>query len=187
MFARHRGIGWLQTGIPLLIIIFLVAYFLYLKNMSRKQRMLKTGLLLSIWCIIEITQFPMAINNTAWEHIRTAHNFKYNLEAFDAILIAFKGGYRLSIAEILVNVLMFIPFGVSVTLLSYKGKYAFLKVFSYSLLLSICVELIQLVTLYYSLNVRIFDINDILLNTLGGVLGYIIVKLMLRVRKEFIR
>ena len=45
--------------------------------------------------------------------------------------------------------------------------------------LSLCVEVVQLFT-----KVGSFDVDDILLNTIGGVLGYILFAICSRVRRK---
>ena len=70
------------------------------------------------------------------------------------------------------NILLFIPFGM---FLKYYKHFSVKKVFKYSLLLSAFFEFTQLTRLYgiYPKPYRLCDIDDILLNTLGGVVGYL--------------
>lgn len=76
----------------------------------------------------------------------------------------------------LFNLLMHVPFGIY---LRYYCKQPFFKVILYSFLLSLFFELTQLSALYgiYSRPYRLFDIDDLLLNTLGGGLGYLVMPL----------
>ena len=71
------------------------------------------------------------------------------------------------------NILMTIPFGMY---LRYYFKFSFKKVFFFSFCLSLFFELTQLSGLYfiYPYPYRLFDVDDLILNTLGGVLGYFI-------------
>lgn len=66
------------------------------------------------------------------------------------------------------NVLCFIPFGFVVPIMSYKFR-SFFKITVFSFLYSVTIELTQLVTKLGSC-----DVDDVILNTLGGVLGYIL-------------
>lgn len=70
------------------------------------------------------------------------------------------------------NILLFIPFGM---FLRYYKHFSVKKVLKYSLLLSAFFEFTQLTRLYgiYPKPYRLCDIDDILLNTLGGVVGYL--------------
>ena len=69
-------------------------------------------------------------------------------------------------ANLLGNILIFVPYGFFVSMAGRTR--GFFKTFFYSMFLSLAVETVQLVT-----RVGSFDVDDILLNTIGGVLGYI--------------
>ena len=64
------------------------------------------------------------------------------------------------------NVMAFVPFGFVLPVITRYRK--FYQVFFLSMEFSLVVEIIQLVS-----KVGSFDVDDILLNTLGGVLGYV--------------
>lgn len=70
------------------------------------------------------------------------------------------------------NVLMVIPFGIY---MRYYFKKDFNQTLVLSLLLSLFFELTQLSGLYgiYSGPYRLFDVDDLMINTLGGVIGYL--------------
>ncbi len=69
------------------------------------------------------------------------------------------------------NLFMFVPLGMY---LRYYFKCDFKHVLGYSFLLSFFFEITQLTGLYfmYPYPYRIFDVDDLLINTLGGLLGY---------------
>lgn len=69
------------------------------------------------------------------------------------------------------NVLLFLPFGVY---LKYYFKCSLTKTIIYSFLLSLFFELTQLTGLYfiYPRNYRLFDVDDLIVNTIGGITGY---------------
>ena len=70
------------------------------------------------------------------------------------------------------NILAFVPFGLFFPLLSRKNR-GFFKVTLISFEVSLLVELIQLVT-----RVGSCDVDDMILNTLGGMLGYFCFKIL---------
>ena len=74
---------------------------------------------------------------------------------------------------VLFNIVMFIPFGMY---LRYYFKCSFKKTLLYSCLLSLFFELTQLTGLYfiYPNPYRLCDIDDLIQNTLGGVIGFLI-------------
>ncbi len=78
------------------------------------------------------------------------------------------------------NILLFIPFGVY---LHYYFKWDLKKTTLASFFLSLFFELTQLSGLYfiYPRGYRLFDIDDLLLNTFGGFLGYFLGSLFLKI------
>lgn len=64
------------------------------------------------------------------------------------------------------NVLAFAPFGALIRWVRNK-KTKFWTATAYTFFFSLCIETLQLVT-----KVGVFDIDDIILNTMGGMLGY---------------
>lgn len=73
--------------------------------------------------------------------------------------------------EPLFNLVFFFPLGVY---LRYYFRFSFKKVVLYSFLLSLFFETTQLTGLYfiYPRPYRLFDVNDLFHNTLGGMIGY---------------
>ena len=74
------------------------------------------------------------------------------------------------------NILMTVPFGMY---MRYYFKMSFKETVWYSFLLSLFFELTQLSGLYfiYPAPYRLFDVDDLILNTTGGALGYFLVQL----------
>ena len=70
------------------------------------------------------------------------------------------------------NILAFIPLGIFIPKLFTKKCSSFVSVFFLSLALSLCFEVTQLL-----LFIGIFDVDDLILNTFGGVMGYGILRL----------
>lgn len=75
--------------------------------------------------------------------------------------------------QVLGNLILLFPFGIY---LNYYFHRSLAQTACLSFLLSLFFELTQLSALYgiYPAPYRIFDINDLMFNTLGGVLGYFI-------------
>lgn len=76
-----------------------------------------------------------------------------------------------TVYQVLFNVAMCIPFGMY---LRYYFKCSFKKTIILTFLLSLFFELTQLSGLYfiYPRGYRIFDVDDLMINTLGGIIGY---------------
>ena len=99
-----------------------------------------------------------------------AEDYRYNLELFKEIrrFITYREqlGTFTVFANLFGNILIFVPYGFFISMASRSR--GFFKTLFCSMGLSLCVEIIQLFT-----RVGSFDVDDILLNTIGGVLGYI--------------
>ena len=110
-------------------------------------------------------------------------SFKYNLELFKEIKRYWynreKIGTLFFLINLVGNVVVFMPFGFLVPVMYreqrkdvvYRGHYfrSMLFVLLLGFLFSLVIEFIQLVT-----KVGCFDVDDLLLNTSGVLLGYII-------------
>lgn len=101
--------------------------------------------------------------------------FSYNLQPFKEIMRFWKYrevlGYQAVFWNLGGNILCFMPFGYFVMWL-WKNMDRWYLVASLSLYLSLLIELVQ-----YFMKVGSFDVDDLLLNTIGGILGYICCKI----------
>ena len=77
-----------------------------------------------------------------------------------------------AVINVIGNILIFVPFGALLFIFS-KKLARFFSTLMLSLLLSLVIETTQYVT-----RVGVFDVDDITLNTLGGVTGWIIYKIV---------
>ena len=106
--------------------------------------------------------------------------YHYNLVLFKEIkrfwIYRDQLGMRSVIYNLLGNVAVFVPFGFFMPMAS-KHR-SFLATLFYSFGLSLCVESFQLIT-----KVGCFDVDDLLLNTLGGVVGYLIFIICVALRR----
>lgn len=76
------------------------------------------------------------------------------------------------------NIIAFIPFGIYLPYTS-ESKLGFISTFLYTFSLSLTIELVQLIT-----KVGSCDVDDIILNALGGVVGYILWYIYTKLRKK---
>ena len=87
-------------------------------------------------------------------------------------------GMRAVVHNLLGNVAVFVPFGFFMPMAS---KYrSFFMTVCYSFGLSLCVEVFQLLT-----RVGSFDVDDLLLNTIGGLAGYILFVICNAIRRRY--
>lgn len=157
----------LYTGLIGYLIIYTVLFFRIYRKQHFKQRIISMLLLTAIFICVEMTQFPL----------RQSHNTRmlnYNIELFRFVreIQVYESTRVLKLS--LLNVLLFVPVG-SLMFLS-RGSKRLLVTITSGFLLSFLLELMQLVSGYVMGTYRIFDVDDLLLNTIGTLLGCLLVR-----------
>ena len=112
-----------------------------------------------------------------------ASEYHYNLVLFQEIRRFWTyrdqlGTYAV-FSNLFVNVLIFMPFGFFLPMASRHRSFASAVLYSFSL--SLGVEAFQLLT-----KVGSFDVDDLLLNTIGGAAGYIIFTICAAIRRHHV-
>ncbi len=106
--------------------------------------------------------------------------YSYNLELFKEIRRFYKYRKQLGVEAFLLNivgnVVGFMPCGFFLPIISRRSK-KFYNTFLFSFCLSLCIETTQLV-----FRVGSFDVDDLFLNTLGGMLGFCTHRMVQKVR-----
>lgn len=107
--------------------------------------------------------------------------YQYNLIPFQEIkrfwIYRERVGYFASFLNLGGNVIGFLPFGFFLPVISYRFRNGWLTgILGFSL--SLLVETVQLVC-----KVGCFDVDDLMLNTLGAVLGYVIFRICNLIRR----
>ena len=107
--------------------------------------------------------------------------YRYNQTPFQEIkrfwIYRKKVGYFAAFLNLAGNVIGFVPFGFFLPIISYRFRNVFLTgILGFSL--SLLVEGIQLIG-----KVGCFDVDDLILNTLGAVMGYVIFLICNRMRR----
>lgn len=104
--------------------------------------------------------------------------YRYNLTLFQEVKRSFwcfrAGDYSYFVLNFIMNILAFVPYGFFLPILSKNPKHRkfFYVIFS-ALQFTFLIEVVQLV-----LKVGTFDVDDIFLNTLGGVAGFILFQIV---------
>lgn len=106
--------------------------------------------------------------------------YRYNLEPLAEIKRFYNmlGGTRTykAVLNLFGNIVCFMPFGLFVPYI-FKRRISFIKVVFTTFMFSLCIEVIQL---YFMIG--IFDVDDLILNTLGGALGYVVYAVLNKIR-----
>lgn len=141
----------------------------------------RVGTLLFVIYIVALVYFLFF----AEEYGRRAagDEFRYNLVLFQEIrrFIEYRhvvGTFAL-ITNVAGNVIGFIPFGMILPII-YKRtrKFMFITILSFEL--SLFVEITQLI-----FRVGCFDVDDLLLNTVGGMIGYFLFYMCNKIRRKY--
>ncbi len=139
-----------------------------MKEQSKKVLVIATRLLFYIYIIL-LSYFLFFSEH--YGRVGMMEDYRYNLELFKEIkrFIEYRQqlGMESVVVNILGNILAFAPFGFLLPMINTRFR-NFFRLFFGCFLFTLTVELLQLV-----LRVGIFDVDDILLNTLGGVIGFI--------------
>ena len=110
-------------------------------------------------------------------------SYHYNLELFKEIrrFIEYRHalGMRAVVLNLFGNIVAFIPFGFFLPILYPRCRSVLFTVF-FSFECSLLVETVQLVS-----KVGSFDVDDLLLNTIGGFLGCLAFLWMNRIRRSY--
>lgn len=134
----------------------------------RKKRIIKIGYLVFYIYILLLSYFLFFSERYGRDLVTQ----QYNLQLFKEIkrFIKYRDQIGLEgfIVNILGNVLAFMPYGFLLPLLNraYRRLYA---IATLSFLFSLIIETAQLL-----LKVGVFDVDDILMNSLGGIFGYLL-------------
>ena len=150
-----------------------------MKEKHRKALRICSYIIFGVYIIL-LTYFLFFAESTG----RTfeGRTYHYNLVLFKEIRRFFK--YRDSLGNMAVvlnlvgNVVAFVPFGMFLPIMNRRFRSFFYMTFL-TFEFSLIVELIQLVC-----KVGSFDVDDLLLNTIGGILGYLIFALVNRIRRH---
>lgn len=149
-------------------------------NVKNRKRIRVIGKILFVLYVAFIVYF--LIFSDWYGRTGVMQEYRYNLVLFQEIKRFWE--YRAQLGTFAMftnlfgNVLIFVPFGFFMPMAS-KHRSFFSTLF-YSFGLSLCVETFQLLT-----RVGSFDVDDLFLNTIGGVVGYIIFAICAAARRRY--
>ena len=173
----------LQSVLVFSFIIWVVVMI----RMRKKKLMYKvvvTLVIIYLSKVMDYTIFPLPVNNKALESARLIFPFSWesNLQIipiFDKNLMIpmldknFRYGVLLALKSHFLNVIMFIPMGMTISF--FKESYNGWDVLKKGFYISLGIEIAQLtIGLLLGASSRLFDVNDLIMNTLGAFIGYMI-------------
>ena len=154
--------------LPMILLFLIMAFLLKIAHfgLTRKKGNIWIEFKVTVYIIYAFLLFHMV---TTTDFISYSNNFIPFKE-----ILRYKFTDQLFFHNVIGNIAVFIPFGYLITdaiyILSKKDKFYISLI--YVVITSLSIETIQLFI------GRTFDIDDIILNTLGGLIGIIIYKLI---------
>ena len=150
--------------------------------MRRKRLILVSRLLFILYMI-----FALYILLLSESFGRTVtDSYRYNLHPFMEIKRFYDllgtGCHKQAVLNLFGNIICFAPFGLYLAVEMKKKKALILRVTFLTFLFSLCVETVQL---YFKIG--IFDVDDLMLNTLGGMVGGVLYKILRKIGRVFLR
>lgn len=150
-------------------------------NLKQSKRIRIFGKILFVLYIVFIVYF--LIFSDWYGRTGEMQEYHYNLVLFKEIRRFWnyrdQVGFFAMFTNVFGNVIIFMPFGFFMPMAS-RYRSCFSAVF-YSFGLSLCVETFQLLT-----KVGSFDVDDLLLNTVGGLAGYVIFAVCAAIRRRYV-
>lgn len=157
-----------------------VMLYIKTKQFYWKQEAKQIFFLINLLVIVRFTFYPFSKVDGRIQPLlydpATVFPFRVNLIPF-VNLFDYEGSIKDTLINIPGNIGMFVPTGVMLPLI-YRQMDSMKKVLLTGFIMSACIEIIQL-----PFSVRASDVDDLILNTLGCLLGYGIYALIRRKKK----
>ncbi|KRF04779.1 hypothetical protein ASG89_20970 [Paenibacillus sp. Soil766] len=115
------------------------------------------------------------------EHIQNRLEFA-NFKPFVSITNNIQSLSQHDLVNLFGNIAIFLPYGMFLVLISRHKKMSLFGALLRSVGLSLCLEGLQLV-----LSMGSFDVDDLILNGLGGIVGYSVIKLSIAGKTSLLR
>lgn len=146
------------------VVALVLLYFLFFRKkwytQRRDIRLMKILMYIYLSFVLFFTMMPIICNLP----FVFDHPYNINLVPFDDYM----NGRGDVIKQIVLNVIMTIPFGFLFPLTQKEEKRTFSRTLLFTLLLTLSIELLQPILNSWRSN----DVTDIITNTTGGLIGY---------------
>ncbi|MBQ6476989.1 MAG: VanZ family protein [Bacilli bacterium] len=165
-------LGVIDVTFPMVIISVVVAILLRISYLIKNKihftlhkELFMLAFIIYILCLFQVVTLQDTVSWSTNNFIPFKEILRYDI------------GSNLFLKNVIGNVLLFIPFGYFI---SYILKVE--KVYLPILIIFITSIAIELVQLYIG---RVFDVDDVILNLIGGIIGYILYKIVTGIGKKF--
>lgn len=166
-----------------LLVISLIVYLIYeiitlrkVEKVSKFREIVKALFFIYFLMVIHYTFDSIFISDQI-------NKFYFNLIPIKETIEMFRGNINVALYNVVGNTLMFVPLGVFIPVL-FKRKDRISWILLYGFLASFFIEINQ----FFIKGNRAADVDDIIFNTIGAVIGYAIYKVIIMVlgRYKFI-
>lgn len=154
--------------------IYLILLF-FIRKYSFKKIFLISAFYFYIIFLIWITFFPIPLHQVLYD---LENNFIPLSSIFQLVST---NNFNIIIKQIIGNIVLFIPLWFFVSILIKDFKKALFLIFSLSLSIEIIQQLIWILIWF---NYRVFDVDDIFLNLVWGVIGVLVWKMIRKKTSE---
>ena len=155
-------------SLPMVVISVVVAITLRVADIIKNKKqfclykeLISLSFVIYILCLFQVVTFQDNSNISSNNLIPFREMFRYDF------------GSRLFLKNVLGNIIMFLPYGFFTSYFLSEKK--LMPIFILTVVTSLTIELTQLMI------GRVFDIDDILLNIIGGVLGHYLYIIILKI------
>ena len=174
---------FLEGAFTAIWLIIRIAVWMKQKKIDFKREAVLLLMYIYLAVILRFTFFPMSKLDG---HIQplvldTAAVFPFRVNLIPLVNLFDYDNKRDLLLNVIGNAAMFIPSGIVLPVV-YKGLNTHRKVISAGIGISLCIEILQLP--FYD---RVSDIDDLLLNSFGFVIGYLLYLTAKRLRKKMRR
>lgn len=164
--------GVMEIGLNLLpLYCFIILDLFRRKQKTWLQVLFQASFYVYIFAVLNLTLYFVPfreLSGNEWIN-NQLFSFKYGINL--APLAIFKS-YNILDRQIIGNLIMLVPLGVYLPVL-YKRFSSYKKVLWAGMLTSLSIEMTQLMT-----GLRSTDVDDVILNTIGAVIGYMIYRIL---------
>ena len=175
-----------MLGIEIIVLISSII-FIVINGMKIRKKTINRGRLIIdiiffiyLLCVLNITIFPIPFQKSFIDsYLNTLGSdprFKYNLIPFMTVVDSFKNAftyntYLLELKNIGGNLILLTPLGIYVHFIKRNLEMKNILILGFAT--AMVIELIQLsISLLLGYSYRSFDVDDLILNTIGFIIGY---------------
>lgn len=163
-------------NILIFILIYFCIYFKFLKGKEKIQISRVSIMYVYLVLVLFVTILPIDFTlDLKWKYHSSINVTYIHLKPFNDLIM----GYRNAVKQIILNVIMTIPFGFLCCVL--KKNSTIFGIIIKTFLLSFTIEFIQLGMTVFLLHHRSCDVTDLITNVTGGIIGFILYRLIRRI------